>query len=189
MLPPKSLEKLSSRDGQVHLAYEGHLSDQVGKITYLLPFFQRLAGMGLRVHVHPQFEVALDREAAAHISHLSYYDPLPPDDLLLTLTRYDYGLIPYRPNPSNRRHLDSALPSKLFDYLASGLCVLSENLESLREFLTRHEAGMVYDRVEDIPSLLQDLKYLQLADPEQFTMERAIPELERLYGVVLARNC
>ena len=114
--------------------------------------------------------------------------PLPPDDLLLTMIRYDYGLIPYRPNPSNRRHLDSALPSKLFDYLASGLSVLSENLESLREFLTGHEAGVVYDRVDDIPALLKDLECLQPADSVQFTMEKAIPELERLYSLVLGRD-
>ena len=188
MLPRKSLEKLFSLDGRAHLVYEGHLSDQVGKITYLLPFFQRLTAMGLHVHLHPLFEVPLYREAASRTDDLHYYDPLPPQDLLLTLSRYDYGLIPYSPNQFNRRHLDSALPNKLFDYLAAGLSVLSENIESLRQFLSSREAGVVYDRVGDIPSLLKDLARLQPVDSEEFTMEKAIPELERLYALVLERD-
>ncbi len=104
------------------------------------------------------------------------------------MSRYDYGLIPYSPNQFNRRHLDSALPNKRFDYLAAGLSVLSENIESLRQFLSSREAGVVYDRVGDIPSLLKDLARLQPVDSEEFTMEKAIPELERLYALVLERD-
>ena len=62
--------------------------------------------------------------------------------LLKQLTRYDWGLVgsPFK-NPA----WDSAMPNKLFDYVAAGIPVLVYNAEEAAAFVREHDIGIVIE--------------------------------------------
>ncbi|MGD8562959.1 MAG: glycosyltransferase, partial [Desulfarculaceae bacterium] len=181
MLPREQLPKLSAQDGQIHLVYEGGLTHEAGTHRSFLPLFTELAQEGFNVHIHPAFANPVFEKTAADHARLHYYQPCSPEELLTFLTRYDYGLVPFMIQPHNRRHLDSALPNKLFEYLAAGLPVIATNLQSLREFITTKQVGLVYDRAVDVAPQLKGVRSFSV-DQNQFTMECAIGDMEGLYA-------
>jgi glycosyltransferase involved in cell wall biosynthesis len=181
MAPQASLPKLSADDGQVHLVYEGGLTHEPGTHRSFMPFFIELAQAGLQVHIHPAFANPLVQQAASQNPNLHYYPPAPPDKLLEVLTRYDYGLVPFVIQPHNRMHLDSALPNKLFEYLAAGLPVLGANLLSLREFIEREKVGLVYDNAADLCKRLKEFDLREIKG-RSYTMDNEIKHLEALYA-------
>jgi hypothetical protein len=83
------------------------------------------------------------------------------DDLVYELTKYDYGLMVY--NETERKHLDSVLPNKLFDYLAAGLPVLSPPFKSLKYFIENNQVGIVFENIEDLLKSINSVDYAKLA--------------------------
>lgn len=181
MLPSHMLPKLSARDGQVHLVYEGGITLHPGTHRSYMPLFTQLAGMGLHLHIFPSFADPELERAAQAVPLLHYHAPLSPEKLVTELSQYDYGLVPFVLQAHNRGHLDSALPNKLFEYLAAGLPVIATNLLSLREFILKNQVGFVFDQATDVAQGLGSLGSLQVPQ-HRFTMENAIGGLEGLYN-------
>ena len=186
MLPKSLLPKLSQEDGLTHLVYEGFLTDQPGRMSFLLPFLEELTTAGFQVHIYPSAHACAYRQSASGNPNLHYHLPVSPAKLLVELSRYDFGLMPYATNDRTRLHLDSALPNKMYEYLAAGLPVIARNYQSVREFVDSKQCGFVYDRPEEI--LLGTKRYgRRRAEPEFFVMEDSIPKLEALYAGLVAR--
>ena len=104
-------------------------------------------------------------------------------------TQYDFGWAGFNGNRKNRKHLDVALPNKVFDYIACGLPVLAFPHRNIREFLDRHNVGLVFDNVDKMPSQLQNRKTESvrrnvLNMRHKFTVEGNIGKLIRYYGRV-----
>ena len=105
--------------------------------------------------------------------------------------RYHYGILLYPFDDDlvvGRRHLQTALASKLFAYVAAGLPVLvSPELGYMAELVRTHGIGLVVER-DDIPTLaerLDDTDHAALcaavacAQPE-FCIERHLPDVLHL---------
>ena len=186
---PRSLPpKLSASDGQLHVVYEGGVGERTDSHRFLLEQFEQIVDSGLNLHLYPCRRVGAYESLARRNQRFSCHQPEPPEDLLTELGRYDFGLIAFNPIPEKRRHLDSALPNKLFEYLAAGLPVIGPDNQSLRRFIRETGCGVVYSRPEEIASKLSG--YRQKCEVRDLcpTMEEAIPVLGRLYADVIART-
>ena len=110
--------------------------------------------------------------------YLHYHGSLPYRELLIQLTQYDYGLVLWYQG-ATERFFDASLPSKLFDYLASGLPVIVGSYKALVDFVSSHNCGFV---VQDVSEIREKLAYsYTVGDRNQYVMEHYVPRLVELY--------
>jgi glycosyltransferase involved in cell wall biosynthesis len=106
------------------------------------------------------------------------------------MTQYDYGWAGFNA-AKNRDHLDVALPNKLFEYLASGLPVLSFPHKAQREFLEAKKVGFVFEDLNELDDKIKEEATVQrvrgnvLRKRFDFTMESNIERVLNLYGSLL----
>lgn len=100
-------------------------------------------------------------EEAARNPRFEFRPRLPVRALIETLAAtQDAGLLLYRFGPElrvGRKHLRSAVASKLFTYLAAGLpIIVSPELETMARFVRDHDIGLVvgFDEIAELPSRL-----------------------------------
>ena len=84
-------------------------------------------------------------------------EPVPHARIVSEIGRSHLGLLPYRPHPSTER----CRPTKLFEYLAHGLPMLSSPNPLWQELLTRYGAGLALDfaQAPDVPALMARLPH------------------------------
>jgi glycosyltransferase involved in cell wall biosynthesis len=184
MVPETGLSKLSSEDGEIHVVYEGGLGSAGVPHRYYLPVFRELIAARIHVHMYPSFQnPEYEREAAGN-PYLHYYAPVSPERIVFEMTRYDFGIVPFVVTPENERHLHSAMPNKLFEYLAAGLPVIANDLKSIREFFNTYPVGVLYRTPEEIAGKLRTFPR-SLPDNVPFVFEEQIGLVEAVYRKVL----
>jgi glycosyltransferase involved in cell wall biosynthesis len=174
-VPQRSLTKLSALDGGCHLVFVGHINQP--KLDRLC----QVADQGLHVHLYTyqagSFIASLRRACAGH-PYLHHHGSLPYRELLIQLTQYDYGLVLWYEG-ARERFFDASLPSKLFDYLASGVPVIVGPYKALVDFVSSHKCGFVVQDVSEIREKLAD--GYTVGDRNQYIMEYYVPDLIALY--------
>ena len=190
LVPPSCKRKLSDIDGRIHIVYEGTLSSFPGDHYDLKEIFKDLAGHGYHVHIydsHGNQDYA--RLANTHDS-IHYHGHKDPRELPYEITQYDYGWAGFNIT-KNRDHLDVALPNKLFEYLASGLPVLSFPHKAQKEFLEAKGVGLVFKDLNELDDNIKEQAKVQqlrgnvLRRRFDFTMESNIERVLNLYGSLL----
>ena len=101
------------------------------------------------------------------------------------LPAYDIGLATFNTG-LNAAHLDTALPNKAFEYLASGVPIAVGPHHALEGLVERNGVGVVIDRPGDLAARLReaDMPALRARVAERrhrFTVEGHIDALVRLY--------
>jgi glycosyltransferase involved in cell wall biosynthesis len=88
--------------------------------------------------------------------------PAPPATLLDYTASARVGLIPFRLRGLAR----NALPNKLFEYMATGLPIITPDLPVIRGIIEKHNCGIIcdFDSPESVASAINNL----LADPERY---------------------
>ena len=177
--PPRA-----DRPGPPRVVYQGSLSAN-GSHYDLRDHFTAIAASGIPIDVFPNRDVPEYRELAARTPGLRVMDSLEPAALLRELPAYDVGLAAFNTG-LNAAHLDTALPNKAFEYLASGLPVAVGPHRALEGLVARHGVGVVVPRPQDLAGILRDadLPALRARVAErrrQFTAEGHIDALVDLY--------
>jgi glycosyltransferase involved in cell wall biosynthesis len=96
-------------------------------------------------------------------------EPVPPDRVVPVTAAFDIGIIPFL--PSNLNHI-LALPNKLFEYLAAGLCVWSaKGLVEVEKLLEEHSCGRTY-QADDVERMTEQLAAL-VADADCIAQMKA----------------
>ena len=98
----------------------------------------------------PAVQRYLREVAAEHTSWLRVIggDTLVPHaEIVREIGRSHLGLLPYRPHPSSW----ACIPTKLYEYLASGLPVLIPENPLWQELVRRHGAGLTVPFFEEFP--------------------------------------
>lgn len=124
MLPSSFKEKLSKKDGQVHIVYEGTLASFNGDHYDLAEIFEGIASHQLHVHIYAANANLDYKKLAEKNSFIQYHGHSDPRKLFEEITRYDFGWAGFN-NAKNKPHMDVALPNKTMEYLACGLSTLS----------------------------------------------------------------
>ena len=170
------------------LVYQGTLSTNGGHYD-LREIFQELVATGASLDVYPSRAVAEYAELAERTPGLTVHDSLDPATLLMTLPRYDFGWAGFNES-LNKQHIDTALPNKLFEYLAAGLPVVTLGHRALKRFLRERGLGICLDTPSDLPRELarRDLAKLRSrvsAARYDFTVEANVDRVVELYDRVL----
>jgi len=190
LVPPSYKRKLSDIDGRTHIVYEGTLSSFPGDHYDLKDIFRDLAGHGYHVHIydsHGNRDYA--RLADTHDS-IHYRGHKDPRELPYEITQYDYGWAGFNIT-KNREHLDVALPNKLFEYLSSGLPVLSFPHKAQKEFIETNKMGLVFDDINGLDDLMKESTIVRSVKTNaakrrlEFTIEANISRILDLYRSVV----
>jgi glycosyltransferase involved in cell wall biosynthesis len=173
-----------ARPGPPRVVYEGSLSTN-GSHYDLRGHFAAIAAAGIAIDVFPNRDAPAYRELAARTPGLRVMERLEPAALLRALPDYDIGWAAFNTG-LNAPHLDTALPNKAFEYLASGLPIAVGPHRALRRLVAREGVGLVVERPEDLPRLLReaDLPALRARVAERrhrFTLEGHIDAVADLY--------
>lgn len=182
------------RHGPLRLVYEGTLSDN-GSHYDLREGFAAACAQGLEVHVYPNRDAPAYRELAARTPGLVMHERLRPSELMQALPAYDLGWVVLN-DRLNRRHLDTALPNKAFEYLGAGLPLLSGEHRALARLVRERGLGLVVGSLDGLAERLADPSLLDLVDlrrqvaavRHELTVEGAIDGLLGLYEAVLAER-
>jgi glycosyltransferase involved in cell wall biosynthesis len=185
---PETVEADRPDGGPPRLVYQGTLSTNGGHYD-LREIFRELVATGATLDVYPSREVPEYRTLARDLAGLTYHDTIAPAALLRTLPRYDFGWAGFN-DGLNRAHIDTALPNKLFEYLACGLPVLTLDHRAIRRFLAEHGLGIGLESPSDLPAALarcdaDELRRRVAAARYSFTVEANIDRLAALYEEVV----
>jgi phenylacetate-CoA ligase len=176
------LAKLSHRDNEVHIVYEGGVGGSAHRDFTGL--FIELANNNIHIHVYPASFNQEQEQFFSKYPKIHYYQPVSPKQIVETMTQYDYGIIPFNIQNGNKRFLDSTIANKLFEYLAAGLPVITSDLKSYVDFFSKNPVGIAFHCADDI---LKNITRLQeIACKTDFskyvsTYESEIEKLERFY--------
>ena len=193
MMPRLFKEKLSRRDGGVHVVYIGcvtSLKASEGSSYDLREIFREIAGHNMHIHIYPTVDFITGgndayRKLAENSSFIHYHNHLNYRKLLQEITKYDFGWAGFNV-AKHKEHTDIALPNKLFEYLACGLPVLSFPHKAQKRFIEKHGVGLVFKdideleerlRGEDLPSIRRNV----LNCHYKFAIENKIPNLVSFY--------
>jgi glycosyltransferase involved in cell wall biosynthesis len=176
-------------DGPLRVVYQGSVSAN-GSHYDLREGFAALAAAGLEIDVFPNRAAAEYRDLAARTPGMRLMDTLEPAALLRRLPAYDVGWAVFNPR-LNAPHLDTALPNKAFEYLASGLPIAAGPHAALRRLVGDHGVGAVVEDLGDLPGVLteaplSEMRRRALSDRALFTVEGHIGELVALYQELAA---
>jgi len=189
-MPSSFKEKLSDKDGQVHIVYEGTLASLRGDHYDLKGIFKEIASHGMNIHIYDSHSNDDYLRLAKTDDFIHYHGHLDPRDLLNEMTQYDFGWAGFNV-AMNKPHMDVALPNKAFEYIACGLPILSYPHKAQKKFIEKHGVGLVFEGIDEIPSMLTNTEVLReirktvLKKRFEFTVERNIRKITDFYSCVL----
>src|SRR5947209_8527207 len=178
------------RPGPPRVVYQGTLSTNGGHYD-LRDLFVAIVRGGAGLDVYPARPAPGYESLADETPGVTVHRMLPPAQLLEVLPEYDFGWAGFNASV-NRAHLDTALPNKVFEYVACGLPVLTLDHRALGRFVAGEGVGVVLATLEDLAGQLAELDTVALRTRtasvrERFTVEANIGRILRLYDEVTAR--
>ena len=196
VVPSQLRRKISEKDGETHIVYIGTVTSRIRDSHYdLRKIFRKIATYGIHVHMYVSIWGVKDK-AFQHLAEendlIHYHGHLDQKSLLHEITQYDYGWAGFNVNSKNRKHLDVALPNKVFEYIACSLPVLAFKHKNIMAFLTRHNVGLVFDSLDEMASQLQNkkkiwnLKRNVLNIRNKLTVEKNINKIIQYYKEICA---
>jgi hypothetical protein len=182
-------EPAPRRGGPLRIVYQGSLSTN-GSHYDLRGAFARIAAAGMEIDVFPNRPAPEYRALAERTPGMRVMETLTPARLLRELPAYDAGWAGFN-GRLNGAHLDTALPNKAFEYLASGLPIATGPHRALAGLVRRHGVGVVVEDPAELPAAIADagldaLRARVAAHRHRFTVEGHIGALVALYREAVA---
>ncbi|MCP4367182.1 MAG: glycosyltransferase family 4 protein [Deltaproteobacteria bacterium] len=188
-VPQKLPEKSDAGPDRIRMVYQGFLSNNNSHYD-LSDIFAAIGKTGIEVNIYPSRDNPTYREFASDHPHIIYHNHLSPEALFPELTQYDFGWAGFN-QTLNRRHIDTVLPNKCFEYIACGLPVVTFPHKSLKALLSAHNLGIIIEDVSKLwPALHDDgielLRQNVIKKRHDFTVEAHIHKVRQLYEQVIA---
>jgi len=153
---PLRFEKLSSKDNELHLVYEGGVSFEDATYKYYQKdLWIRIANEGMHIH----FYTAAPRDKCIMLDQLHerihYEGNLTSQELSSNLTKYDVGLCMYNLNDQSKRYINNASPNKLYEYVNAGIPIAVNEIESMDNFVNKYGVGKTVDLSKKLASQMR----------------------------------
>lgn len=176
------------RTGPPRVVYQGTLSTNGGHYD-LRELFEAIVASGVHLDIYPSRPVPEYETLAARCPGMRVLDRVDPRRLLQVLADYDFGWAGFNPL-LNAAHLDTALPNKLFEYLGSGLPVITMGHRAMVRLIAERGVGIEVAGVDDLAATLRDVDTAGLrtrvAEARfDFTVEANIQPIVDLYKTVV----
>ena len=194
-IPAQLREKLSKKDGKIHLVFIGLITQHENEIRNLIHHFQILSQKGFIIHVYPTRSKKYPIYES--ISNIVMHSQLPIDELLEELTHYDFGILflnMENVTKEKKEELRYGAWNKFYDYLSAGIpSITLSSYHYMEKLIREHYLGMVFQSVEDINieslSKFDRKKYEYLLDEnrKKFSMESIGNEIIQFYKRVVKK--
>lgn len=169
------------------IVYEGGITgeNQGDAFEYrnYVPLAKSLTKQGIPLFLYgldPELQTEYGNAGAVPMGRLGYFT------LLKQISRFDWGFLGCCvPHPQ----WETAMPNKLFEYMAAGIPVLALNAGESAKFIKEHGVGIVLDSMEQIGEVYAyHWKYRKVVAEKrgQFTMETQTGKILDLYAKVLS---
>ena len=183
-VPSRLPDRCPSISTPLKIVYEGFLSNN-GSHYDLESIFLSIAKQGIHLHIYPSRENPGYKELADRNPNIYYHHHLPPQELFNEIVQYDLGWAGFN-STLNQTHIDTAMPNKVFEYIACGLPVVSFSHKSLKEFIDAHDLGIVVEGIDALGEKLSGidlsaLKQRVRAKRHDFTVEANIHRILDIY--------
>lgn len=151
-------KKISDLDGQFHCVYEGGIVGlNKDNHRFFDEIWKKITDCGIHIHFYSQSDLK-DCKRMETLSNLIHYEGnVGGEELIKSMTKYDCGLALFNSNGNNRLHLEAASINKVYEYLNSGLPIISYGIDSLREFLRKNNVG---DEIDLNGNIREQVKYI-----------------------------
>ena len=182
--------KLSEKDGQIHIVYEGTVDSRVSGSHYdLMGIFEDIAKHRMHIHVYVSRHNEDYKRFSENNEFIHYHGHLTPKILLQEISKYDFGWAGFNAT-KNKKHLDVTLPNKLFEYIACGLPVLSFPHRTQKRIIEEHGLGFVFHDIAELVELLNtdfvhERRKTVLKKRHDFTIEKNIGSVKDFYEKIL----
>jgi glycosyltransferase involved in cell wall biosynthesis len=187
--PKHFLPKLSGKDGNIHIVYQGSIS--LVKHRNFIDIFTSIANNNVHIHIYPaRFDEQL-MTFFSNFSNIHYHNPVSPKYLMTEMTQYDIGIIPWNLELGQKSFLDTTIANKLYEYLASGLPVLTSNVKSYNDYFASNKVGVVFNSLDEVSEKINYLlKQKNITDYSKYvkTYEDEIYQVEEFYFNLLKEN-
>lgn len=180
--------KLSEEDGEIHMVYEGGISDNPRSHRFFENLWATITALNIHIHYYSQQNIEYCKELEKTSSYLHYEGNLSSLELIVDMTQYDVGSLILNPVDKNA---DMASPNKLYEYLAAGLPVVS-NLTIPSEFAASHNVGGALDLCADIKAQLKEYAAIRISDNylhrNRLTMNSCADEILSFYKKISGQS-
>lgn len=192
MIPRYLTDKLSDKDGEIHIVYAGTITSKIEGHHYdLREIFREIAEQGFHIHIYAAREDEAYPLLAEEEDLIHYHGHFPRKMLMHDeLQKYDFGWAGFN-DVINKEHLDVALPNKAIEYVACGLPVLTLPHKTLSEFVEKHKVGLVINSFDDMKEQLfesNEIKEIVLKKRYEFTIENNISQLIQFYTGLITQH-
>lgn len=158
--PDKRMQKLSAVDGELHIVYEGGISDKPVSNRFFEEIWRTIADACIHIHYYSQQNIDYCKKLEKMSPYLHYEGNRYGLELITEMTKYDVGSVLLNPVDKN---VIMASPNKLYEYLAAGLPVVT-NLAATLEFVKSEGVGGDLDFDGDIYEQLKKLAAITIPD-------------------------
>ena len=142
----------------------------------------RLAEAEIIVDIYATNE--LKKKDMIEHKNINYKRPVNAMTMIKTMSLYKAGLIPFDHEPY-RKHLDTTMAHKFWDYLAAGIPVFTTDTYSYRAWFKDYpETGSVYRAAQDLIALIRNAQNYTVGEEYIRTMEDQVDILESVYNNV-----
>jgi len=179
----KKVEKLSSKDGNIHIGFTGAIVIRDDYRNHL-SFLSALAKDNIHVHIHSIYHDDMSkyvtRTTCKTNPNLHLHDKLlPANEFVESLASYDWGIIPFE---HQIRYVDTLLTNKIYDYISAGIPIISSNTKTLAKFLSKHKLGFVYSNLDDLTEKLKIEKPSSYkVDFKKFLLSKGVKRMIKFY--------
>lgn len=190
---PARFFKYQTRDWHGGLVYEGKVNLPSESKGYNSGFaycdYTEVADqtdkLGMDFHLYAGRK---DEKFREHYSraHTFVHEPLDYENLLDNVSRHDWGLVG---NTTKTREWQVAMPNKLFEYLATGVPVVSMNADNCSRFVEATGVGIVAESPDELAARWgehRDRRKKVFRERQGWSMNAHIHELEGFYRAVAA---
>jgi len=191
MIPRALIDKLSDKDGEIHIVYAGTITSQIMGHHYdLRDIFSKISEQGFHIHIYAAKEDEAYSLLAEERDLVYYHGHFDRKTLMLDeLQKYDFGWAGFN-DEMNKVHLDVALPNKAIEYVACGLPVLTFPHKALSRFVEGHKVGLVINSFDDMKEQLSEINEIRetvIKKRYEFTIENNINQLIQFYTSLIAQ--
>ena len=136
--PPRSLQD----DRPVELLYHGGYLPQRGLESLITAMSLVKASVHLTLRGYGAIELALKAqvELLELQTRVTFAPPVPMHQLSQTASASHVGIMPY-----TMQTAEFSLPNKLFEYMAAGLAILTNNLPEIAAIVNQYQIGTIYN--------------------------------------------